>query len=999
MKKTVLALSLASGLQLSVHAQKTVESELPYRLFQQGKEMYLDKNYQETLHRLEEFKKISKDRNLLVEADYMIISTYYYQGNPNALNLLKDYLDTYPETYHRQELAFFIGSSHFEAQEWKKAIYWLTQSDLDYLDPSQQEDHSFRLAYSYIQERKYDEAYRLLGILSQKSKKYKDDASYYKAFIDFQQKKYEASTPVFERLVGSPKYKELASFYLMQTAFIQGNQNDAITRGEAFLRDYPGSGYKSEAFRILGNSYFRKGNMASAVNNYESYLQHTDKPFREDILFLGSAYNALKNYTKASDVLKQAVSYSDETGQEAYMQLGIASEKSGKTAEALLAFQAASKMHYNRGISERALYNYAMLTHNSSIAVFDQSVSVFQQFLQQYPNSQYSDNVNEALASTLLSTKNYPAALSAISAIKSPDKRILEAKQMILLQLGIQQFINGNTIEAIQRFNETIAMGTYHQKAKNQAYFWRGEAFYKIANYLAATRDYEIFISQATSGEENYTLAYYDLGYAYFKQSQYAKSKSAFITYTNRENDKLRPNYSDALNRIGDANLFARNYTEATSFYTRAANQNPTNADYSEFQKAFVQGLQRDYTGKIATLDNLMAKYPNSQYYDDALFEKSRALAMLDREKEAIPVLEKLLQNYPGTVLAQKAGVQLGQMYYNVNEPQKAIAAYKTVVKEHPESDEARIAIQSMEGIFRDINDVNSYASYVNSLGNGVHLSTSRQDSLTFLAAENIYMKGQKASAKEAFLKYLQTYPNGNNAANSHYYLGVIAQNDKDNDTALNEYRQSIDKGSNRFMEESLQAAADLEYDKQNYDKAYLYYNRLNLLTVTAETKEESRIGMMRSAAKLGKDQEVVLAATQLITQAKTAPETQKEAYFYRAQSLLNLKETEKGIADLKECASDTRYVQGAQAQFLLADIYFKWKSYDKAIAQVNDFMKRGTPHQYWMARALIVLSDAYTAKGDKFSAKQYLETLKDNYKGKESDITEMVSTRLSKMN
>jgi hypothetical protein len=58
--------------------------------------------------------------------------------------------------------------------------------------------------------------------------------------------------------------------------------------------------------------------------------------------------------------------------------------------------------------------------------------------------------------------------------------------------------------------------------------------------------------------------------------------------------------------------------------------------------------------------------------------------------------------------------------------------------------------------------------------------------------------------------------------------------------------------------------------------------------------------------------------------------------------------------------------------------------------------MQKGTPHQYWMARALIVLSDTYRAKGDSFQARQYLESLKSNYQGDESDILQMINERLN---
>lgn len=58
--------------------------------------------------------------------------------------------------------------------------------------------------------------------------------------------------------------------------------------------------------------------------------------------------------------------------------------------------------------------------------------------------------------------------------------------------------------------------------------------------------------------------------------------------------------------------------------------------------------------------------------------------------------------------------------------------------------------------------------------------------------------------------------------------------------------------------------------------------------------------------------------------------------------------------------------------------------------------MKEGTSHEYWMAKAVIVLADVYKAKGDKFQARQYLESLQANYKGSEQDIADGIAQRLA---
>ena len=91
---------------------------------------------------------------------------------------------------------------------------------------------------------------------------------------------------------------------------------------------------------------------------------------------------------------------------------------------------------------------------------------------------------------------------------------------------------------------------------------------------------------------------------------------------------------------------------------------------------------------------------------------------MQNKEQEAISVLEKMLKDHPKSNLAQKAGVQLGQLYFNTNNPRKSAEAYKQVIANYPNSEEARTAIESLEAVYKDMNDISSYADIVHILIN-----------------------------------------------------------------------------------------------------------------------------------------------------------------------------------------------------------------------------------------------------------------------------------------
>lgn len=998
MKKLFLVLGVAASMQFA-YAQRSVYTELPNRLFTQGKEMFLDKNYVGSLNSLKEFKDKSKDTSLRQEADYMIVSSLFYQGKASAENALKDYLDTYPETYHRNQLCFFIGSVHFEQKDWAKSLYWLSQSDIDYLTTTEQEDYSYRAAYANLQAGSKDDSKRLFSLLTRNSQKYAEPASYYLAYINFQDKEYAQALPVFRKLKSKAEYKENATFFLVQGAYIQKELGEVISEGHDFIASYPNSPNVGEVYRMLGSSYYQNGDTRNAISNYEKYLGKTEDPIRQDMFQLGDAYYQTSNYEQAAEALRKSASTTDEVGQASNMLLGQSLLKLNQTSGALLAFDAAARSNYNKAISEEALYNFVMLTNRESVSAFGQSITAFQRFLIEYPNSRYSDDINTALASTLLSTKNYKMALDAIARINRPGKQVLDAKQTILFQLGVQEFVDGDYDTAAGDFNAAISLGNYNTTVKNEAYFWRGETAYRKGDYNAAARDYSSYIGQVSSSQKNYPMALYGLAYTDFQTKDYSAALRNFLKYISAEKDRQSANYPDALNRLGDCYLYNRNFSDAERYYSQAISVNPANADYSEFQKAFVMGLQRNYNGKISALNSMMAKYPNSQYYDNALFEKSRALVMLNKETEAITVLEQLLSDYPKSNLAQKSGVQLGQLYFNTNNPQKAIGAYKTAISVNPNSEEARAAIQSLEGVYKDINDIGSYASFVNSLGGGTILTATRQDSLTYLAAENIYMKGRKPEAKSAMTKYLQSYPKGVFTSDANFYLGNIAFEAKDNVSALDHFKAVINSNNPKYIDDALILASGIEFDNKNYESAYEAYEHLNQVAANNDNRNIAQLGMLRCAYLMKKDNDVIAAANRLLDAKNATADVETEARFYRGQSFRNVGQIDNAIKDLQIVTKNSRSVLGAEAQYLLADAYYSKKSYDKAESQVLSFMKEGTSHEYWMARAVIVLADVYKAKGDKFQARQYLESLQANYKGSEQDIADMIVERLTALN
>ncbi len=997
MKKTIFVLFFALATHLAM-AQRTVYHHQPGKLFNQGKEMFLEGNYTGAQDLLSQFITESTDRLLIEEAKYMMAVSSFYKGVKNSGERMKEYLDEYPESIYHHQVKFLIGSYHFDEKDWKLARFWFDQADLDYLKPSEQEDFSFRSAYANLQLNNKDEAYRLFGLLSQNSKKYRNAGNFYAGYIDYTNGNYDAALRRFEGLRNHPEFGEQVAFYSAQSTFFNNKLDEAIRLADSFLKAYPRSEHNTEMYRVLGNSHYRQGRATTAIPYYENYFGSTARPLRGDAYFMGLSYMEARRFNEAVQMFQKAVGERDALTQNAQLQIGQAQLKLGQKQQAQMAFEAASRDNFDPQVRETAMFNYALLAHETNFSVFSESIALFENFLKEFPNSPYTDQVNDILAETFLTTKDYQAALAAINRISRPGRRILEAKQMVLFQLGAQEFINGDMNAAVQHFNNSIALGNYDAKARNNAYYWRGEAYYRMANYPNAASDFQVFTQNASPADENYAMGWYNLGYTRFKQNQYSSAVTAFQQYISAETNRNRTEYADAHNRIGDSYYYNRSFAEAERFYTTAATINPSAADYAAYQKAFVMGLQRNYQGKADALDDLMRRYPQSQYFDDALYEKSRALVMMSRESEAINVLQQLVSGYPNSALSSQAGIQLGQLYYNGGNYQNSISTYKNVISKFPGTDDARTALLSLETVYSELNDIQSYVNYANSLPGGMRITVSRQDSLTYLAAESVYMRGSKVEAESGMQRYLQSYPNGAYHTDANYYLGVLADEKGNKQQAATYFRKVADANSAKYLDDALIYVSAIEYNNGNLNQALADYSRLANSARNQSSQQTGQMGVVRTQYRLKSFHEAARAATAFLANANLSPEVTAEARYLRGKSLQQVNEVEKAMDDFQSLAQDTRNIYGAEAQFILADTYYRWKSYDKAESQVKSFMQKGTPHQYWMARALIVLSDTYRAKGDNFQARQYLESLKNNYKGSEADVQQMINERLSNL-
>ena len=933
------------------------------------------------------------------DKEYARVCKEYELRSENSLELLEAYLKQYPDSRHANRIEAMMASVYFEDGKYPEAIALYRSCNLDALPDKERDEAALKLATSYLKLGNLEEAKVWFTLLKEVSKTHQADAVYNLGYIDYVEGRYDAALKTFTSLKNDDVYDALVPYYIGEIHLTRSEYKQADEVASDYLRHFAGHKDEAEMNRIQGEARSAMKDYLNAIASLEAYVNAVPQPQRKAMYELGMSYYHTGAYSKATEMLGRTTMEQDALAQNANLHMGLAYLQLKERNQARMAFEQASVADHDLAVKEQALYNYALCIHETSYSPFAESVTVFERFLNEFPASRYRERVNDYLVETYMNTRSYDAALKSIAKISKPGPRIMEAKQKILFRLGTQAFANARFEEALQYFNRSLEVGQYNFATQADASYWRGEAYYRLKNYKAAGQDFRKYLELTKNKRSpEYGLALYNLGYTDFNQKNYQGALNWFGRFVNESVHDNKQVLADAYNRMGDCNFYARKFDDARRSYDKAEQVDPSLGDYSLYQEGFVKGLQRDYTGKIQSLNQLITNYPQSQYIDDALYEQGRAFVQLEDNANAIERFQALVKTFPQSNMARRAANEIGLLYYQDDKYPEAIAAYKEVIKNYPGSEEARLAQRDLKSIYIDLNKVDEYADFASTIPGGANFDVNERDSLTYVAAERVYMRGEMTEARNSFMKYLQTFPEGAFSLNANYYIGLIDYNQQNYESASAHLNKVLEYPDNKYSEESMMMSAEMAYLAKDYARSLELYKLLKDRASTPERRQLAATGMLRSAAMTDNKEEVILAATAVLSDAKVAPELENEARHYRAKALVDVNQLSHAVEDWQVLAQDTRNVYGAEAKYQLAQYLFNVGKTAEAEKEVLNYLEVSTPHAYWLARSFVLLSDIYAKLDRKLEARQYLLSLKQNYQA-DDDIAGMIESRLEKLN
>lgn len=993
MKRKLILLSLAS-LGLTATAQTAAETGYVEKVITECQRLHSDGEYKSALILIEKINTRDLDERTRQEYELQRALTTFENDHQKGRSLMMKYIADYPNTSQKEMLNTYIALSHYLDGDFESACALFAEGDMSRLPKDERQRASLYQALSMLETGNEGYAVDALQRLKVESKRYATDAIFHIAVIDYEHNRLDEAYSGFKSVQMSDSYYLDVPYYLAAIEMKRGNNDAAYSIAERFIADHGDKMQGVKMQQIIGAVEFNNGNYDKATEALETYMDKYPQPQRIAMYQLALSLYNNGEHNRAKELFDNCTTVDDELSQNSLLHKGMIALGQDDANSARLAFELASQMTHNDKIREEALFNYAMCLHKANHSAFGEGVRTFERFLNEYPNSEHASTIGEQLVDVYMNTKSYNVALESIDKINNPSGKILKAKQNILYRLGVQEFINGNNRMSIDYMNRSLELARYDKETQADALFWKGEALYKVGELASADKQYR---QAAALGGTNGNKAVYGSAYVLFQNKEYSKARTEFERFVRNAKSEDSGTIADAYSRIGDCYYYQRQFNTAKEFYDKATSIDSRNADYSLFRSAITLGMSKNYEGKAQTLRELIAEYPSSAYSEQAYYELGRTYIEQGKQNEGIAMYDKLVQRFPQSQLARRAATEKAMVYNSRNDYDNAIKAYKTIIEQYPHSDEAQIALQDLKNIYIEMGNVSAYADYVAGTSGLQKVNSNELDTLAYTAAERFYSKRELGKAEAKFNEYLESFPQGAFRLNSHYYLALIQNNNKDYDTALKNLKAVTGYPDNKFSEEAYVLAGEIHYGKREFESSIAAFKKVLAITIQDERRTAAHMNIMRAARQIKDHDETINSASQLIGKSNLEPEWEREAMFSRAKANIALGKADDAMDDLEPLAEDTRTKEGAESKYLLAELMFADGQHTECEEEILDYIEVSTPHTYWLARSFVLLSDVYAIQGKTMEARQYLISLQNNY-DEDDDIAGMIEERLSKL-
>ena len=950
------------------YAQQTEVYVSPIATYQKALTLYENEQYQAAQVLFDRLQGLETDQQLKVNSQYYYAVASIKRNQAGGEELMETFVRENPTSTKRNNAFINVADYYFRTGNFNKAARWYKRVEKGNLTRDELVKYYFNYAYASFKTgnkgiaKKYFERVR-------DNRKYGSQAKYYIGFMAYQDDDYEQANRNFEQVKTKDRSDKNMSYFQSDMNFKLGNFKKAIQLAKQQL---PKSNYreKSELNKIIGESYFNLEQYEQAIPYLEKYEGKRGKLNNTDYYQLGYAYYQKGNYKKAINSFNKILDGKNFVAQNAYYHLAQAYLKTNKKTEALNAFKNASEMPYNEKIKQDAYLNYAKLSYEIG-NTYTSVPQVLQSYLEKYPQSKNAEEVSSLLIDAYVNSDDYQSALDLLSGSNKYEDKT--RYQKIAYEYAIKLFKDDEYQLANTYFNRSLKE-RINYKFSALATFWKAETAFQQARYQDAVIGFKEFKGMPKASQTDvYEQIDYQLGYAYFKTRNYKAAQQHFDDFASQTDEATLQ--QDAYIRLGDAHFAQGDYWPAMETYNKAMAIPQFRSDYAFYQKAISYGFVERNKRKIEELEKFLKEFDQSIYRDDAIYQLANTYIAENQNQKGIQTYQQLTREFPKSRFVPKALSKQALVEYNSGDNRQALAIFKQLVKDYESSNEALDAVQTVRQIYIDLGQPEKYAQWVKQL-DFVNVDNAEIEKTTFQAAENKFIKGEKNKAITGFKKYLDQFPNGRNALDSHFYLAQMLYNKEKFDQAQPHFEYVTDQPKNNFTEESLSRLAEIHLKKDEYQSAIPLLVRLEKSASFTQNVLFAQTNLMKAYYQTRQYEQVITYGQDVLNLPSIDKSIKSDAHLFIARSALRLKKRDLAKKSYKKVEDIARGERKAEALYYKAMFMNEAGNHKESNQTVQEITKNYSNYRKFSLQSLVLMADNFYRLDDTYQANYILENV-----------------------
>ncbi|MDZ4666588.1 MAG: tetratricopeptide repeat protein [bacterium] len=922
----------------------------------------------------------------------------YYGGvcamelfNPDAAHRLQLVINKYPTNVKSKLALYQLGKLNYRNKNNKLAVKYLDQTEVKYLTGPDLKEYYFIYGYSLFKVERYEDAKAAFKPIKDEKSKYYDAANYYYGYVSYKSGAYDEALEHFGRIKYHKTFGPLSAVYVAQVYFVRKQYAQVIQ----FCDTIKNIEVSNDVAGLVGQSHYQLKSYAAAIPHLEKFMQAAPVvPSSNDYYMLGECYAFNKQDEKAISQFMKVDAKNDTLGPYVQYNLGKSYLNLANKTAARAAFENCYQLDSNGVLAEPSLFFSAKISDELNLQGF--AMQRYVRLIDRFEDGDFSEEARANLANILLNGKNYKEAIRILEAIKKPNKQDLINLNRVTYYRAEELYLNNNYLEAAILFQKAVDQD-YDKRMVGLSYFWLAELNYRDQQYKKGIENLQKFQAYKEVKESRfYNHSFYNLGYLYLKIENYNKAIESFIAYESKEKTPSNIEvYTDAAIRTADCFFAEKNYNKALEYYNIVIAKDLIGSDYALYQKALILGVLGKNEEKIAALNQLEKTYAKSTYIDDAVYEIADNYLKMEQYETAIKSFETLITKYPRSIYLRKSILNKSLALFNLKRDDEALEDIKKLITNYPSSEEAREALPMVQNIFVNQGKGEEYLNFIKVLPN-VIVSASTQDSLSYESAFNLYQKENYEKSSKGFGNYITRFPGGYFILKANYFKAESDYKLKKYDDALVCYEYVANSLRSEYSERCTRQSAILLNLRKNYDESYRYFAALERIASNRDNLQLALLGQMRTCANQGKIDTAAYVSMRYLTSGIAQKEGSTEANIFIGRYYIKYGNLDSAQTAFNLVLKDNKNIYGAEAKYNIAYIQYQRKEYkaaQKTIFEIND---KFSAFDQWVAKGFVLLADTYISQKDYFQAKATLQSLIENYEGK--DILDQCKTKLTEI-